>query len=68
MQIDYSTHDTVNITVSAADQTEPKVLVINLNSTTIDVASVKFLHVLYDEHSIAPAASVNALLHTTSSD
>jgi hypothetical protein len=63
-----TTSDTVNLTVSAADQTGPKVIVINLNSTTIDVANLKYLHVMYDGHSITPATNVDQILHTTRSD
>lgn len=63
-----STSDTVNLTVSATNQTGPKVILINLNSTTIDVANVKYLHVMYDGNPIAPAANIDEILHTTSSD
>ena len=62
------TNDTVNITVSATNQTGPKIILINLNSTTIDVANVKYLHVMYDGNPIAPAANIDEILHTTSSD
>lgn len=60
--------DTVNITVSATDQTGPKIILVNLNSTTIDVANIKYLHIMYDGHRITPAASGAEILHTTSSD
>lgn len=63
-----STNDAVNLSVSATNQTGPKVILINLNSTTIDVANVKYLHVMYDGHPITPAVNVNDILHTTSSD
>lgn len=63
-----STNDAVNITVSATNQTGPKVILVNLNSTTIDVSSIKYLHVLYDGHPISPATDVNQILHTASSD
>ena len=63
-----TTSDAVNITVSATNQTGPKVILINLNSTTIDVSSIKYLHVLYDGHLISPAANVDQILHATSSD
>lgn len=63
-----STNDVVNITVSATNQTGPKVILVNLNSTTIDVSSIKYLHVLYDGHPISPATDVNQILHTASSD
>lgn len=60
--------DTVNITISATNQTGPKVILVNLNSTTIDVANIKYLHIMYDGHRITPAANVVEILHTTSSD
>ncbi|MBI3841936.1 MAG: PEFG-CTERM sorting domain-containing protein [Thaumarchaeota archaeon] len=60
--------DSVNITVNASSQTGPKVLLINLNSTTIDVASMKYLDVRYDGHPIAPAANVDQILHANSTD
>lgn len=63
-----TTSDAVNITVSASSQTGPKVILINLNSTTIDVANVKYLHIMYDGHTIAPASSVEEILHASSSD
>ncbi len=63
-----TTSDAVNITVSASSQTGPKVILINLNSTTIDVANVKYLHIMYDGHTIAPASSVEEILHAISSD
>jgi hypothetical protein len=60
--------NSVNITVSAANQTGPKVILVNLNSTTIDVSSIKYLHVLYDGKVITPADNVDQVLHATSSD
>ncbi|MHB8545565.1 MAG: PEFG-CTERM sorting domain-containing protein [Nitrosotalea sp.] len=62
------TNDSVAITVNASSGTGPKVILINLNSTTIDVANVKYLHVMYDGHLITPAANVDEILHATSSD
>ncbi|MDH2906567.1 MAG: hypothetical protein PXX83_00525 [Candidatus Nitrosotalea sp.] len=62
------TNDSVAITVNASSGTGPKVILINLNSTTIDVANVKYLHVMYDGQLITPAANVDEILHTTSSD
>lgn len=63
-----SSANSVNITVSATNQTGPKVILVNLNSTTIDVSSIKYLHVLYDGKVITPADSVDQVLHGTSSD
>ncbi len=63
-----TTNDAVNITVSATNQTGPKVILVNLNSTTIDVSSIKYLHVLYDGHPISPAANVDQILHANSTD
>jgi hypothetical protein len=63
-----ATGDSVVITVNASSGTGPKVILINLNSTTINVANMKLMHVLYDGHPITPAANVNQILHTTSSD
>ena len=68
VHIDNSTNDEVNISVSAPDQTGPKIIIVNLNSTTIDVANVKYLHIEYDGRSIAPATDINAVLHPASTD
>lgn len=63
-----SSSNSVNIMVSATNQTGPKVILVNLNSTTIDVSSMKYLHVLYDGKVITPAENVDQVLHGTSSD
>lgn len=68
VKTEHPTNDTVSITVDASSQTGPKVLLINLNSTTIDVASMKFIDVRYDGNHITPAANVDEVLHPTSSD
>jgi len=68
VKTEHPTNDTVNITVSASTQTGPKVLLINLNSTTIDVANMKYIDVRYDGNHITPAANVNEVLHSSSSD
>lgn len=68
VQIENSTNDAVNITVSATNQTGPKVILIDLNSTTIDVSNIKYLHVTYDGNSIEPATNIDQILHGTSSD
>ncbi|MDE1763811.1 MAG: hypothetical protein KGH88_06170 [Thaumarchaeota archaeon] len=63
-----STSDAVSVTVDSKTESGPKVVIFNLNSTTIDVSNVKYLHVTYDGHSIAPATDVNAVLHPKSTD
>ncbi|MDE1765640.1 MAG: hypothetical protein KGI27_05090 [Thaumarchaeota archaeon] len=63
-----STSDAVSVTVDSKTESGPKVMVFNLNSTTIDVSNVKYLHVTYDGHPIAPATDVNAVLHPKSTD
>ncbi|MDE1727762.1 hypothetical protein [Candidatus Nitrosotalea okcheonensis] len=67
LKVENSTTDAVNMTVSASSQSGPKVILINLNSTTIDVGNVKYLHIMYDGQPIEPAASVADVLHPTSS-
>ena len=62
------TNDSVAITVNASSGTGPKVLLFNLNSTTIDVSSINSMHVLYDGHAITPAANIDEIMHATSSD
>lgn len=68
VKTEHPTSDEVSITVNASSQTGPKVLLINLNSTTIDVANMKYIDVLYDGNHITPAANVNVVLHPASSD
>ncbi len=68
VKTEHPTSDTVSITVNASSQTGPKVLLINLNSTTIDVANMKYIDVKYDGNHITPAANVDAVLHPASSD
>jgi hypothetical protein len=68
VQTTNSSANSVNITVSATNQTGPKVILVNLNSTTIDVSSIKYLHVLYDGKVITPEDNVDQVLNTTSSD
>lgn len=68
VQTTNSSANSVNITVSATNQTGPKVILVNLNSTTIDVSSIKYLHVLYDGKAITPADNVDQVLHATSTD
>lgn len=68
VKVENTTNDAVNMTVSASSQSGPKVILINLNSTTIDVGNIKYLHIMYDGQPIAPAASVAEVLHPASSD
>jgi len=65
---EHPTKDTVSIAVSATNQTGPKVVLVNLNSTDINVANVKYIDIKYDGNKIAPAANVTAILHPTNSD
>ncbi len=65
---DNSIGDTVSVTVGSKTESGPKVIIFNLNSTTIDAANVKYLHITYDGHSIAPATDVNAVLHPKNTD
>jgi len=67
LKVENTTNDAVNMTVSASSQSGPKVILINLNSTTIDVANIKYLHIMYDGQPITPAVSVSDVLHPTSS-
>ena len=62
------TNDSVAITVNASSGTGPKVILINLNSTTIDVSSINSMHVMYDGRPITPAANIYEIMHSTSSD
>src|SRR5579875_2943757 len=68
VKVQNTTNDAINMTVSASSQSGPKVILINLNSTTIDVGNIKYLHIMYDGQPIAPAASVAQVLHPASSD
>ncbi len=65
---DNSTADSVSVTVDSKIESGPKVIIFNLNSTTIDASSVKYLHITYDGQSIAPAADLNSVLHAKSTD
>lgn len=68
VHVNNSTSDTVSVTVDSKTESGPKVIVFNLNSTTIDVANIKYLHITYDDHSVAPAPDVNTVLHPKSTD
>ena len=54
--------------VSATSQTGPKVIVFNLNATTINVSNLKDLGVMYDGKLISPAPNMDAILHAKSTD
>ncbi len=68
VQTTNSTADSMNINVSAPSQTGPKVIVFNLNSTTINLANLNNLGIMYDGKLIHPAANVDAVLHGKSTD
>lgn len=68
VKVENTTTDAVNMTVSASSQSGPKVILINLNSTTIDVGNIKYLHIMYDGQPIVPASDVSQVLHPVSSD
>jgi sugar lactone lactonase YvrE len=60
--------DSLSISVSASSQTSPKVLVVNLAATTINVANLKDLGVMYDGKPIPPASNIDSILHAKSTD
>jgi hypothetical protein len=68
VQTTNSTADSMNINVSAPSQTGPKVIVFNLNSTTINLQNLNNLGIMYDGQLIHPAANVDAVLHGRSTD
>src|SRR5574337_1699006 len=68
LNVENNTGDIVNMTVSASSQSGPKVILVNLNSTAIDVGNIKYLHIMYDNQSISAAASLSDVLHPASSD
>ncbi len=63
-----SASDSLNFSVSAPDQTGPKIIVFDLGNATINVANLKYLGVMYDGQKIDPAASIDAMIHAKSSD
>ena len=67
VKVENTTNDAVSMTVSASSQSGPKVILINLNSTTIDVGNIKYLHIMYDGQPISPAASIAEVLHPVAS-
>ena len=68
VQTTSKTPDTLNVNVSASSQTGPKVIMFNLNATTINLQNLKDLGVMYDGKLIQPAANVDAILHAKSTD
>ena len=60
--------DSLSLTVSASSQTSPKVVLINLGTTSINVANLKDLEIMYDGKSIQPATDVYSLLHVKNTD
>ena len=68
VQTTSSTPDSLNVSVSASSQTGPKVIAFNLNATTINVANLKDLGVMYDGKLIQPAPNMDAILHAKPTD
>ncbi|MDE1768990.1 MAG: hypothetical protein KGI28_00370 [Thaumarchaeota archaeon] len=68
VQTTSSTSDSLNVNVSASSQTGPKVIAFNLEATTINVANLKDLGVMYDGKLIQPAPNMDALLHAKPTD
>jgi hypothetical protein len=63
-----TTPNSLNVNVTAPSQTGPKVISFNLNATTINVANLKQLGVMYDGQLIQPASNMDAILHAKSTD
>ena len=68
VQTTNTTPDSLNVNVTAPSQTGPKVISFNLNATTIDVANLKQLGVMYDGQLLQPAPNMDAILHAKSTD
>jgi len=68
IQTTSNTPDSLNVNVSASSQIGPKVIVFNLNTTTINVANLKDLGVMYDGKPISPAPNMDAILHAKPTD
>lgn len=62
------TEDSVSIIVSAPDKTNSRVILINLENNTINIANLRYLEVEYDSYPIQQAASVGSILHAKASD
>ncbi len=67
VQTTSSTPDSLNVNVSAPNQTAPKVIMFDLPATT-NVANLKDLGVMYDGKPISPAPNIDAILHAKSTD
>ena len=64
-----NTPDSLNVNVSAPSQTGPKVIAFNLNTSTINVANLNQLGVMYDGKLIPPPYETwDAILHAKSTD
>lgn len=68
VQTTTNTPDSLNVNVSAPSQTGPKVIAFNLNTTTINVANLNDLGVMYDGKLIQPAPNMDAILHAKPTD
>jgi plastocyanin len=68
VQTTSNTPDSLGVKVSAANQTGPKVIVFNINATTINVKNLKDLGVMYDGKPITPAQNMDSILHAKSTD
>jgi predicted secreted protein with PEFG-CTERM motif len=54
--------------VNASEQAGPKVILVNLGNTTINVSELRYIGVMFDGQPIAPSPDVNAILHPKSTD
>ena len=68
VQTTANTPDSLNVNVSAPSQTGPKVIAFNLNTSTINVANLSQLGVMYDGKLIPPAPNMDAILHAKPTD
>ena len=68
VQTTSNTPDSLNVNVSAPSQTGPKVIAFNLNTTTVNVANLNQLGVMYDGKLIPPASNMDAILHAKPTD
>lgn len=68
VQTTSNTPNSLNVNVSAPSQTGPKVIVFNLNATTVNLQNLNNLGVMYDGKLIQPAPNMGAILHAKSTD
>jgi predicted secreted protein with PEFG-CTERM motif len=68
VQTTINSPDSLESKVTAPDQTGPKVIMFNLPATTINVANLKDLGIMYDGKPISPAPNIYAILHAKSTD